>query len=70
MRSERQLIATHGNGFGLFLRVSGSQHLPPVDLAKQRLDPGRRVRWDEPRLEPWHVWAHIGEFRNHLAIHQ
>ena len=29
----RQLVATHGNGFGLFEPFSGQSHLPPVATA-------------------------------------
>jgi hypothetical protein len=30
MRPDRQPVATHGNGFGLFEPFSGQSHLPPV----------------------------------------
>jgi hypothetical protein len=30
MRSDRQLVATHGNDFGLISPFSDSAHLPPV----------------------------------------
>jgi hypothetical protein len=30
MRSDRQLVATGGNGFGLLEAISGLVHLPPV----------------------------------------
>jgi hypothetical protein len=35
----RQLVATHGNGFGLFEPFSGQSHLPPVATGCDRSAP-------------------------------
>lgn len=39
MRSFRRRIATHGNGFRLFLPFSGPSHLPPVATGCDRSAP-------------------------------
>jgi hypothetical protein len=39
MAFTRQLVATYGNGFGLFLRVSTALHLPPVATGCDRSAP-------------------------------
>ena len=39
MRSDRQAVATHGNGFGLITRFLGSEHLPLVATGCARLAP-------------------------------
>jgi hypothetical protein len=38
-RSDRQLVATHGNGFGLFEPFSRQSHLPPVAIGCDRSAP-------------------------------
>jgi hypothetical protein len=39
INGRRQLVATDGNGFGLFLRFSGPPDLPPVATACDRSAP-------------------------------
>jgi hypothetical protein len=39
MRPDRQLVATGGNGLGLFEPFSGLSHLPPVATGCDRLAP-------------------------------
>jgi hypothetical protein len=50
MRSDRQPVATHGNGFGLFLGFLGSGRLPlvaPAWLHKGSMRIAQK-RWLEP----------------------
>jgi hypothetical protein len=35
----RQLVATHGNGFGLYSPISGARHLPAVATSCDRFAP-------------------------------
>jgi hypothetical protein len=39
MRSDRQLLATDGNGFGLFQPLFLTRHLPRVAIGCDRLAP-------------------------------